>query len=337
MRGKSNEWVQSYLTDRNQFVTLDQCSSDKLQISCGVPQGSVLGPKLFILYINDICNVSNVLKLILFADDTSALASGKNIHDLCHKITEELSKLKKWFILNKLSLNVAKTNYILFRQSKSQRTGHIKIGTNDIKQVDHTKFLGVDVDEKLNWKIHIEKVAKKLSKCCATLFYASQKLHTDALVILYNSVFKPQFEYCCETWGNTYHTNVVPIITAQKRAIRTLLMEKRHTHTSPLFKKLRQLKFTDMIKFKTLVLMHTALSVKLPDSLQELFRKTTIKSHNTRSKSDFVQPMARSTRRCHSVSVVGPKLWNSLPTNITNLRNIAQFKKALKQYLLAYY
>ena len=118
IRGIANSWIRSYLSERNQFVSLDDFNSSLMDITFGVPQGSILGPQLFIIYINDICNVSDVLKLVLFADDTNIFCSGKNLTTLCETVSRELDKLNVWFRVNKLSLNISKTNFIIFGNRK---------------------------------------------------------------------------------------------------------------------------------------------------------------------------------------------------------------------------
>ncbi len=127
IRGATNDWVKSYLTNRKQFVQVDGHSSDLLDIICGVPQGSVLGPKLFILYINDLCNVSSLVKYVLFADDTNIFKSGDNLQSLCIEISNELNKISVWFNVNKLSLNVSKTHFMVFGRSKNKRTAKVTI------------------------------------------------------------------------------------------------------------------------------------------------------------------------------------------------------------------
>ena len=118
IRGIANSWLSSYLKERSQYVFYNNENSDARNICCGVPQGSILGPKLFILYINDMVNVSNIFKFIIFADDTNLFCTSKDIVSLGVTICNELMKLKKWFALNKLSLNITKTNYMISCKTK---------------------------------------------------------------------------------------------------------------------------------------------------------------------------------------------------------------------------
>ena len=151
VRGLVLDWIESYLTNRQQYVQLGDINSDLLNVRCGVPQGSILGPKLFILYINDICNVSKLLELILFADDTNSFYTGANLEDISKVISTELDKINGWFSLNKLSLNVSKTNYMIFSNKKLASTkANIYFNGQKISEVSDTKFLGVIIDKKLS-------------------------------------------------------------------------------------------------------------------------------------------------------------------------------------------
>ena len=185
IRGIVLEWLKSYLSDRKQYVKLNTSTSDLLPLVCGVPQGSVLGPILFILYVNDICNVSNILKLILFADDTNLFISGRDLPSLCHIITNELTKMYKWFNVNKLSLNVSKTNFMVFSNKKVNQELNILINNMRIEQVENTKFLGVQIDNKLNWKAHIVKLKSKLCKAISIIYRCSSLVNELALRTLY--------------------------------------------------------------------------------------------------------------------------------------------------------
>ena len=133
IRGLAGKWVSSYITARLQYVSFDGVNSDVKQVLYGVPQGSILGPKLFILYINDICKISSVLNFILFADDTKIFCSGKDLDSLCRTVSSELNKLSDWFAVNKVSLYIAKTSFMIF--SKWSVSENLEISINDFKLV----------------------------------------------------------------------------------------------------------------------------------------------------------------------------------------------------------
>ena len=142
LRGIAIEWITTYLTNRKQYVMAHGHSSSMRYITCGVPQGSVLGPVLFLLYINDICNISNFVKFVLFADDTNIFCSSNSLHDLQNLLNRELAKLFVWFSVNKLSLNLGKTNYMLFRNLPPENGLELRINNVIIPRVACTKFLG---------------------------------------------------------------------------------------------------------------------------------------------------------------------------------------------------
>ena len=166
IRGVTLDWVRNYLFNRLQFIQFNgQCSSLQT-IYCDVPQGSILGPLFFLLYINDLNKVSTVVKLILSADDTSSFMCHEDPVYLAASLNSELNKLSAWFKANKLSLNLKKTNFMLFkpRQKKYHFPMQISVNEQKIKQVKETVFLGVVLDEHLTWKPHISQVAGKISK-----------------------------------------------------------------------------------------------------------------------------------------------------------------------------
>ena len=166
IRGHCFNWVFSYLTNRKQLVQFTSACSQPEPIVCGISQGSILGPLLFIIYINDLPNASNLLKTFLFSDDTSYFYSHKDPNQLIRVMNCELSKISEWLKVNKLPLNVAKTNYILFRPRQKRITVSDTIALDNIavQQVEVTKFLGVLLDQHLSWKYHTNHVAIKVSK-----------------------------------------------------------------------------------------------------------------------------------------------------------------------------
>ena len=170
VRGVASDWVKRYLSNRKQFVNIDGCSSELLSVICGIPQGTILGPTLCIPYINDICNVSNLVKFILFVDDMNVFSAGDNQLELGCMLNRELAK---WFSVNKLSLNLSRTSYTLFRNRSPDVDLNVFIENGRINRVHITKFLGICIDDKLNWKHPINTIISKLSKVAAIIYRAS--------------------------------------------------------------------------------------------------------------------------------------------------------------------
>ena len=178
----------------------------------------------------------NFFILFFFADDTNIFRNGSDLDGLCTEISIELDKLNIWFAVNKLSLNVSKTNYIVFGKKSNSRSV-LTINGYEIERVNVTKFLGVMIDEKLDWKIQIATVKNKLTKCLAVLYKARISLNYDAMSMLYNSIFLPYLSYCAEVWANTYKSKLNTLYITQKKAVRLIHNVSKYHHTSDLFKK----------------------------------------------------------------------------------------------------
>ena len=286
IRGIANKWIGSYLMNRYQYVNINGTNSDYMNVLCGVPQGSILGPILFILYINDMCNVSILLKPILFADDTNLFYSGKDIKELCSVVSIELDKLCTWFQVNKLSLNTSKTNFMVFTNKSCDDTYHVCMNGLLLSRVFVTKFLGVHMDSKLDWNYHINIVRNKIAKKVSVMNRVKHVLTSSALYSLYCTLVMPYLTYCCEVWGNNYKTRIHSLFILQKRAIRICLNTDYKCHTKPLFYQLRSLNVFDTIDFNSLVFMYKAFHNLLPTSLMSYFKKVNDShNHNTRNNT----------------------------------------------------
>ena len=192
IRCNALEWFRSYLSDRSQYVSYNGVRSSTKSIKCGVPQGSILGPLLFLIYINDLHNVCRDSVPTLFADDTNLFYKGDKMEDLVKIINGELENISLWLKINKLSLNIKKTHFIMFQRGKSTMSiPDITIDNQPIDKVEKTKFLGVVIDSKLSWKNHICLVAGKLSKIIGMIIKAREYLNRSALLTLYYSLCIP--------------------------------------------------------------------------------------------------------------------------------------------------
>ena len=287
IHGIVNQWICSYLTYRKQYVQIKGTKSSLERILCGVPQGSILCPTLFNLYLNDIYNVSSILEFTLFADDTNIIYSHDSTTSLCNTLNTELEKTNAWFNLNKLSLNLQKTNYITFSINNSDSTIQIAINGSNIEKVNSTKYLGVYIDHHLNWKDHIAYISSKLSKSTAVIHKTSHVLDTKTLTLLYNAIIFPYLNYCVEVWGNTY-----------KKVIRIVCHAKYLDHTSSLFHKLRLLKSPDTVHFNTCIFMYKAFHNLLPPSIQIYFSRSFSKKYYF----NFYVHFARTQRKKFSIS-----------------------------------
>ena len=218
IRGHILDWFKSYLNNRKQFTHINPTNSDLNSISCGVPQGSILGPLLFILYINDISNISHLMHTIPFADDTTILIKSDTASTAIISMNRELEKLSIWLTANKLSLNISKTHYMVFDRGK-EKTDQYSLFLNNIliDRVKYTKFLGVIIDEKLNWTHHISYIKNKISKGFGIILRARKFFTKSTLLKLYNSFVLPYLIYCVEIWGNASEIHILPIVTLQKK------------------------------------------------------------------------------------------------------------------------
>jgi len=338
VRGLAKDWLSDYLNNRYQYVQYENTKSDQQKITCGVPQGSILGPTLFILYINDMHRVSNVLDFILFADDTSILFSGKDIDLTCHTLNTELNKLCDWFAVNKLSLNIEKTNYMIFGSGKVSNSVDIVMNEIKINKIEVSKFLGIIIDNKLNWKPHVNYLHSKISRNMGLMYKASKVLNDKAMYTLYSSFVLPYFQYCCEIWGHGSASNCTKLFLLQKRAIRIISKSGYREHTTPLFYNFKCLKLHDLVHIKTATFMFNVLHLRAPSKITELFKtNNTLHDHNTRTKDALHKQPCHGNLRSKAMSSIGVSIWNDLDDSLKSLLSLPLFKKTLKDCILTMY
>ncbi|XP_024116978.1 uncharacterized protein LOC112138628 [Oryzias melastigma] len=336
IRGVALSWVKSYLTERKQFVKINEFTSEAKGISCGVPQGSILGPLLFNIYINDIFNVSKLLKLILFADDTNIFYSTDNQRELINVLNTELIKIKSWMDYNKLSLNLDKSKVMFFGNYKANTELSIKVNNDLIESVTEMKFLGIVIDKKLSWKPHIRHIQTKVSKSISIINKSKYILEYNCRYLLYCSLILPYFTYCIEVWGNNYKSSLHPLFLLQKRAIRIIHKAGYLDHTNNLFYQSRILKLYDLVDFYTAQLLYRASGKTLPYNIQKQFLENE-GGYKLRGCRNFKVRLIRTTKKSFCVSVCGTKLWNKLSNELKQCSSIYKFKKMYKETLISQY
>ena len=251
-----------------------------------------------------------------------------------------INKLSIWFKANKLSLNLKKTKYIVFRPSQRRINCNIVISIDDqhIDRAKETVFLGVILDENLNWKSQISHIATKVSKSIGIIYKCSFYLSKTPLRILYYSLIYPYFHYCNVVWASTYKTNLRRLVTLQKRAVRIINNSNFDAHTDPIFKELSILKFNDIHLLQLGQFMYSYKSSSLPLKFSDKFlQNSQFHNYNTRNSHALHLPYCRTNVKKFSVFFQGPKFYNSLDSEIINTNSIYSFKKTLKNKILNNY
>jgi len=262
IRGTALNLMKDYLTNRKQFVEFNGVKSCLHNISVGVPQGSVLGPLLFLIHLNDFSNASNAFKMINYADDT-ALISALSFFpgNSSNIINDELEKVSAWLKANKLIINVSKSKAMMFHQrNKRTPTLEIKLNNEIVQFVDTFNYLGIILDQRLTWGAHTQSISTKISKVIGILSKLKHFLPPYILKIIYDALITSRIKYGLLIWGSCFGQ----IFKLQKRAVRIIVGAKFNAHTDPIFRKLGILKVVDDRKLQELIFFYKLKHNKLP-------------------------------------------------------------------------
>ena len=320
--GLELEWFSSYLSDRFQVTRVNDHLSSKASVTFGVPQGSILGPLLFTIYINDLPTILKSVdcRVFLYADDTAIFVRGKTVDIINRILNSKFSHVARWLQTNYLTLNVKKTKSMLLgTQQKLRRTKgklNIKMRGEPVEQVDQFKYLGIWLDPSLTWSVNTEKLVSKVNKRIGLLRRVRNVLPTKTLKMLYKSLIIHDFDYCDVVWGNAGNTLLSRLDVLQKTAGKVILGLPRRFPTDVLLKKLEWGKLSDRRTTHLNIMVYKSLTCSLPRNLCNIFN-TVSSSHNydTRagSQGNLTLPLCRNTSDGRKFTFRGATAFNNLP------------------------
>ena len=254
IRGLAYDFFKSYLTDRVQMTAVNGVVSDWLNVICGVPQGSVLGPLLFLLYTNDLSNASSFY-INLFADDTCLSLSNTSLHELQIQCNREAALVDKWFLANKLTTNSKKaSNFLLSHCTRKNLTANftIKMGSVTLKRVESVRYLGVILDEKVTWSEQIEHLSKRLSSAAGIFSKLRYYINIKTMIEMYHSLFNSKLQYAILCWGSTTASRISKLQILQNKAIKNMNKAPRYYRLDSYYLNQRILKVQDLYNLEVI-------------------------------------------------------------------------------------
>ena len=339
MRNKELKWFRSYLTDRKQCCKVNGKLSNIESITCGVPQGSCLGPLLFIIYINDLHLHMKHSDVNMYADDTSLMFASDSIAHINDCINDDLSYLKSWLQANKLSLNVAKTNSLVVGSRKRLKDisddraakPYFVVGEENVSVVENIKYLGVIVDKYLSWDEQISAVTKKVSRGLGMLRFSKKYLPIVTVQKMYRSLVEPYFRYSCPVWGVSGINAISRLQKLQNRAARIVTNSAYDASALPIIRKLGWPTVNELIESETLKMVYKSVNGLAPTYLTEMFARMsdTCKRELRNTKTDLAVPLRKSSFGQKCFSYKGAKLWNDLSVEVKSSKTYEIFKKRL--------
>ena len=336
IRGIPLKFIESYLSNRYQYVKMNEKSSKLECINIGIPQGSILGPLLFLLYINDLPNASNFF-VKLFADDTFLSLSSQNFKELKKKTNNEVKKIFNWLIANKLTLNIKKSKFMIISKRKGVNINSFKLKINGValERCSAYKYLGLWIDEGLTWKTHVKHVCQKLSKACGIVSKIRHCVDINTMKIVYYALGYSYLRYCNIVWGNASKSALKPLMALQNRILRIMTFAPfGRIDIDNLYLKLQLLDLQKIHYLEKSKFMYKYHNNKLPQNFDNYFENQSEITHPYNLRNRNPPRRILSVYEEKMMKNNGPDIWNTIPIEIQNSKNLKSFTDTLKKNIL---
>ena len=338
IKGTALEWFSSYLNNRTQTCQVNCYKSSERFLQCGVPQGTILGPLLFLLYINDLPNCLHYSQPRMYADDTSITFASNNVDEIDECINSDLEEIRLWLAANKLTLNLTKTEFLLIgsrqRLSNLPESLAVRINQSCVEQVSTAKSLGVYIDQNLNWETHIRETSKKIASGISAIKRIRKFVPREILLTIYNSLIQPHFDYCSVVWGCCSKGLSQKLQKLQNRAARIITFSNYDSNVDELLRNLNWKKLDHQRAVNKAIMMYNTVNNQTPDYISSRFfprnERLTYNLRNVDCKLSVLQPRTNYGKRSFSYS--GAVLWNGLPNEIKQSTSLNDFKTKLRNH-----
>ena len=339
VRGLPLKWFRSYLTERSQYTNVNNKESQQMIVNCGVPQGSILGPLLFLIYVNDINKIKLKGQITLFADDTAIFYEEENLDELITNIKDDLETLRLWLTKNLLTLNLSKTVYIVFHKPTRyiEIPDKISINNIEINRLEQTEYLGLILDQNLKWKPHIDFIVGKISPLIGVLYRLRGLMPVSACRNIYHALVQSHLLYMSVIWSNCTKKELNQLCVLQKRAIKNIYGFPSQYPTKDLFVETNILPFEVLMKLQTCIYAFK-ISRDITHTNMALHRRKDYHSYNTRTKNSYnIENVHTTTYGLLGVKYNILKIYNDLPPKFKTIHTVDRFKKTVRQYLFNLY
>ena len=333
----ATNWIKSYLRNRITFVEIEGYMSSERHIKCGVPQGSILGPLLFLIYVNDMSQSVNC-GLLLYADDSCLIVTHKDVNYIEKTLNTNLSSLCDWLVDNKLSIHLGKTESILFgTRNKLAKVNQLNIhyGDHVIEQKQSVTYLGVTLDNILSGKSMVEGILCKINSKLRFLYRKQKFLSKDIRRLLCNSLIQPHYDFACCSWYPLLTQNLKKRLQiSQNKCIRFCLnLKNRERIDEAKFIEINWLPVKERYEQCMCTLIYKFFNKNVPEYINDIFR-VNIGKYNTRNPNMLKRPFYKTSNGQKAISYIGPKLWDGMPNHLKGKISISSFKHDYKNHYI---